>query len=121
MNSMERQAAFGREWFELNTGTLRRLAELQTEGVQKVFETNRTFAEKLPEVKDITSFMELQREYGESMWNGFSEGLKANGEVLKEAVESAGELLRGAFTAEEPKTPATTKKSAKPTTAKAAA
>ncbi|MXX28429.1 MAG: phasin family protein [Gammaproteobacteria bacterium] len=121
MNTMERQAALGREWFELNTGTLRRLAELQTEGVQKVFETNRTFAEKLPEVKDITSFMELQREYGEAMWNGFTEGMKANGEVLKEAVESAGELLRGAFATEEPKAPETTKKSAKPAAAKAAA
>ena len=121
MNTMERQAAFGREWFELNTGTLRRLAELQTQGVQKVFETNRTFAEKLPEVRDITSFMALQREYGEAMWNGFTEGMKANGEVLKEAVDSAGELLRGAFAAEEPKAPKTNKKSAKPAAASAAA
>lgn len=121
MNTLEKQAALGREWFELNTGTLRRLAELQTEGVQKVFETNRSFAEKLPEVKDITSFMELQREYGEAMWSGFTEGMKANGEVLKEAVESAGELLRGAFATEGPKAPKTTKKSAKPAAASAAA
>ena len=121
MNTLEKQAALGREWFELNTGTLRRLAELQTEGVQKVFETNRSFAEKLPEVKDITSFMELQREYGEAMWSGFTEGMKANGEVLKEAVESASELLRGAFATEESKAPKTTKKSAKPAAANAAA
>ena len=121
MNTMERQAALGREWLELNTGTVRRLAELQTQGVQKVFETNRTFAEKLPEIRDITSFMELQREYGETMWKGFTEGMKANGEVLKEAVESAGELLRGAFAAEEPKAPKTAKKSAKPAAASAAA
>ena len=121
MNTMERQAAFGRDWFELNTGTLRRLAELQTEGVQKVFETNRTFAEKLPEVRDITAFMELQREYGEAMWNGFTEGVKENGKVLREAVESAGELVRGAFTTEESKAPQNTKKSVKPAAAKAAA
>ncbi len=121
MNAMERQAAFGRDWFELNTGTWRRLAELQTEGVQKVFETNRTFAEKLPEIRDVTAFMELQREYGEAMWNGFTEGMKANGEVLREAVESAGELLRGVFATEEAKAPETAKKSAKPAAAKAAA
>ena len=121
MNTMEKQAAFGREWLELNMGTLRRLAEVQTVRVQNVFETNRTFAQKLPEVKDVTSFMNLQREYGEAMWTELAEGMKANGEVLRDALEGVGALLRDAFAVEEPKAPKAAKKSAKPAAASAAA
>ena len=121
MTTLEKQAALGRELFDLNTGTLRRLAELQTNGVRQYFETNRAFAEKLPGIKDVSTFMELQREYGEAVWKGFTEGLKANGEVLQEAAESAGELLRSTFVADEPKAPKAAKKTSKPAAASAAA
>lgn len=105
MITLEKQAALGRELFDLNASTLRRLVALQADGVHNYFEINRTYAEKLPEIKDVSSFMELQREYGEVVWKGFAEGLKANGEVLREAAESAGEALRGAFAADEPQAP----------------
>ena len=118
MTTLEKQAALGRELFDLNTGTLRRLAELQTNGVRQYFETNKAFAEKLPGIKDVSTFMELQREYGEAVWKGFTEGLKANGEVLQEAAESAGELLRSTFVADEPKA---AEKTSEPAAASAAA
>lgn len=105
MIRLEKQAALGRELFDLNIGTLRRLAELQADGVRKYFQTNQTYAERLPEIRDIPSFMELQREYGEAVWKGFAEGLKANGEVLLEAAGSAGEALRCAFADDEPTAP----------------
>ncbi len=112
MSLVEKQAALGRDLFELNTSTLRRLAELQVEGVRKYFDTNRAFAEKLPEAKDIQSFMTLQRDYGQAVWSGFAEGMKSNGEVLREAVESTGKLLRNAFSGEQPPAPKETSKSA---------
>ena len=121
MSTLERQIALGRELFELNAGTLLRLVELQTHGVRRYFETNKAFAEKLPEIKDVSSFVALQREYGEALWKGFAENLRANGEVLGEAVGSAGELMRGAFAAEEPNAPQAAGKSAKPAAADAAA
>ena len=121
MTTLEKQAALGRELFDLNTGTLRRLAELQTNGVRQYFETNKAFAEKLPGIKDVSTFMELQREYGEAVWKGFTEGLKANGEVLQEAAESAGELLRSTFVADEPKAPKAAEKTSKPPAAASAA
>lgn len=121
MSLIEKQAALGRDLFELNTGALRRLAELQAEGVRKYFDTNRAFAEKLPEAKDIQSFMALQRDYGQAVWAGFAEGLKSNGEVLREAVEGAGKLLRNAFTGEEAPAPSASKETGKSASAAAAA
>ncbi len=45
MSVLERQVNLGRELFEINTGTVRRLVELQTESFQKYFETNQEFAQ----------------------------------------------------------------------------
>lgn len=121
MNTFEKQTALGRELFELNAGTLRRLVALQADGVRRYFETNRTFAEKLPSIKDVPSFVALQCEYGEAVWKGFTKNLRANGEVLREAAESAGELMRGACAAEEPKAPQAAQKSDTPAAPSAAA
>ena len=114
MSVMERQANLGRELFEINTGTVRRLVELQTEGVRKYFEMNQEFAGKLPEIKDVSSFVELQRDYGQAVWEGFQDNLKAGGEVVREAVENAGSLVRGSFSPE-------TEEEIKPVAEKAAA
>jgi len=101
MSIIEKQVQLGRELFEINAATMRRLFELQSEGVKRYFETNQEFAAKLPEVKDMTSFVELQREYGETVWSNTQENLQSSGEVVREAVENAGAAMRTAFTAEE--------------------
>ena len=101
MSMIEKQVQLGRELFEINAATVRRLFELQTEGVKQYFETNQEFAAKLPEVKDVASFVELQREYGETLWSNTQERMQSGGEVVREAVEHAGAAMRSAFTTEE--------------------
>ena len=118
MSVLERQVNLGRELFEINTGTVRRLVELQTESIQKYFETNQEFASKLPEIKDVSSFVELQRDYGQAVWEGIQDSWKARGEVVREAVENAGSLVRDSFSTE---TEEATAPKAKPAAEKAAA
>ena len=101
MSVFEKQAQLGRDLFEINASTVRRLVELQAEGVKQYFETNQTFATKLSEVRDVTSFFELQREYGETLWGSSQEGVRAGGEIVREAVESAGEIVRTSFGTQE--------------------
>ena len=103
MSIIDRQMKLGRELVELNLQTTRRLFEVQTSGVRQYFETNEEFAKRLPEVRDVASFMELQREYGQTLWNDAQHSLRENGSVLREAVEHTGKALRTAFrgTAEE--------------------
>ena len=86
MSIIERQTALGRSIVEINTNTLRELVTLQRENFEKYFSTNRSFGEKLPEVKDVSSFVSLQREYGETLWSN-----------VREAVETQNGIFRGAF------------------------
>lgn len=98
MSIIDRQMQLGRDLFELNTTTARRLFEVQTNGMRQYFETNEEFAKRLPEVRDISSFVELQREYGQTLWSDVQSNLRENGSVLREAVEHTGKAIRTAFT-----------------------
>ena len=97
MSVIENQMKLGRELFEINTHVARRMTEIAGEGIKQYFETNQEFAKRLSEVRDVSTFMDLQREYGQTLYNGVTERLQTRGEVLKEAVERGGEALRGAF------------------------
>jgi hypothetical protein len=99
-NPFEKQVQLGRELFELNTDTMRKIAQLSADNFKKYMELNQDYAQKLPEVRDISTFVELQREYGQNVWEGVREDLTARGEIVREAVEQTGGLIRGAFDAQ---------------------
>ncbi len=100
MSVIDNQMKLGRELFEINTHVMRRMAEITGEGVKQYFETNQDFAKRLTEIRDVSTFVELQREYGQTLYNGMTERLQTRGEVLKEAVERGGEAMRTAFSSE---------------------
>ena len=99
-NIIERQADFGRTLFEINQNTLQELAQSTQANFKKYFEMNSEFGKKLPEVKDVTSFVELQREYGETLWGNVREATQTQSEILKSAVEETGEAVRKVFATE---------------------
>ena len=101
MNPIEKQAQLGRELFELNTEAVRKIVELSTENFRKYMELNQDYAQKLPEIRDISAFVELQRDYGQTLWEGVQEDLSARGTIVREAVEQTGGLIRSAFSSEE--------------------
>lgn len=101
MSVLENQFKLGRELFEINTHVARRMTEIAGEGIKQYLETNQEFAKKLTEVRDVSSFVELQREYGQTLYSGVSERLQTRGEVVKEAIERSGEVFRGAFNTDE--------------------
>ncbi|MEM7001906.1 MAG: phasin family protein [Pseudomonadota bacterium] len=101
MNPIERQMKLARELMELNTEWFRKIAEYDVQNVQKYVEMNQEFAQKLPEVRDIQSFADLQREYGETLWTNTQEVMKARGEMVREAFEANGDAWRTAFSNEE--------------------
>lgn len=97
MNALEKSAQVGRELFELNAQTVRKMTELSAENFKKYVELNQDYFQKLPEVRALGSFVELQREYNETLWKGVQDDFKARGSILREAVEETGSVLRGAF------------------------
>ena len=112
MNPFERQMQLGRELMELNAQWFQKIAEFDTANFQKYVEYNQEMASRLPEVRDVQSFTELQREYGETLWNGAQEAMQARSDMLREATTAAGEVVKGAFTVEE-EAPAPKKTAAK--------
>lgn len=106
MSFIQRQIQLGRELFEINTSTVRRIVEQDMENVRKFFELNSDFAKKIPEVREVSAIVELQREYGESVWEGVKEAAQHRGELLRESVQHAGSAMRGAWNGEEASTEA---------------
>ena len=97
MTILQKQADLGRTIFEINQNTVQELTRLGQENIKGYFELNSNFSKKLPEVSDITSFVELQREYSETLWNGVKEATRVQADVVKSAVEETGEAVRNVF------------------------
>lgn len=100
MNFLQKQAELGRTLFEINVNAAQELMKQQQEGVQKYFELNSDFGGKLPTVDSLTTFVELQRAYGEAVWNNVRESGQSQVAIVRSAVEEAGEAVRSTFTAE---------------------
>ena len=122
MNPIEQQMKLARELMELNAQWFRKLAEFDSKNFNSYVQFNQDFAGKLPEVNDVQSFVELQREYGEQLWSNTQKALTTRGEMLRDAFEAHNEAIRKAFTPEsEVQAEATTEdKKAAPAKAKAA-
>lgn len=100
MNIVQKQVEMGRALFEINQNTFQELARAQQDNVKKYFELNSDFSKRLPEVKDVSTFVELQREYNETLWTGIKDTTRGQVEVIKTAAEESGQAVRKAFTVE---------------------
>ncbi len=96
-NGFENAGKLGRQLFELNNDTMAKFVELSADNFKKYLELNQNYVAKLPEVSDVSSFVELQREYGQNLWEGVQADVRARGELVREAVEQTGSLVRGTF------------------------
>ena len=92
---------------------MRKIVEFDQQNFQKYVEVNQSFAQRLPEVRDIQSFVDLQREYGETVWSNTTEALQARGEMVREAAEANGEVLKSAFSSAQAEAKAPAKKAEK--------
>ncbi|MCB1644047.1 MAG: phasin family protein [Pseudomonadales bacterium] len=122
MNIIERQTELGKSLYEINTQTLKEFANLQKANIEKYIELNKAFGEKLPEVKDLTAFFELQKEYGETLATNVKESFKSQSDLFKSAFEETQEAVKIAFApeaeaSEKPKTKSKAKAKAKKTPA----
>ena len=100
-DGLQKGAQLGRELFDLNNSTMIKIAELSTENFKKYLELNQSYVTKLPEVRDMSAFVELQRDYGQNLWEGIQADVRARGEIVRDAVTETGSLVRGVFSAED--------------------
>ena len=100
MNILQKQADFGRTIFEINQNAIQESFQTQQANWQKYFDLNSTFGQRLPEVTDMGTFVELQREYGSTLWENTKEATQTQTEILKSAMTEAGEAVRKVFNTE---------------------
>ena len=113
MNIIEKQAELGRSLYEINTSVMSEIAELSRKNIEQYFEVNRSFGEKLPEIREISDFLNLQREYGETLWNNAREAMESQNAILQGAFTDTREALTSAFSTEETEVKAEAKPKAK--------
>ena len=115
MNMMEKQAELGKSLYEINTHIMSEMAELSRKNIEQYFEVNRSFGEKMTEIREVSDFMNMQREYGETLWNNAREAMESQNALLQTAFNDTRDALQTAFTmeaAEEAKPKAKAKKTA---------
>ena len=110
MNMIEKQAELGKSLYEINSSVLSEIAELSRKNIEQYFEVNRSFGEKLPEIREVGSFLSLQREYGETLWNNAKEAMESQNAILQGAFTETRSLVQSAFTTEADEAPKKTKK-----------
>ena len=110
MNMIEKQAELGKSLYEINSSVLSEFAELSRKNIEQYFEVNRSFGEKLPEVREVSSFLSLQREYGETLWNNAREAMESQNAIFQGAFTETRDLVQSAFTTEPDEAPVKVKK-----------
>ncbi|MDA7771421.1 phasin family protein [Pseudomonadales bacterium] len=101
MNVIEKQTELTNSLFNINSGALKEFTSQQKANVEKYIETNKSFGERLPEVRDISGFLTLQREYGESLWANAKSALETQNELVKTTFEETRDAFKLAMTTDE--------------------
>ena len=100
MNMIEKQTELGKSLYEINTSTVSEIAAMSRKNIEQYFAVNRAFGEKLPEVREVSTFMNLQREYSETLWNNAREAVEAQTAVFQGAFAETREAFKAAYTQE---------------------
>lgn len=83
------------ELASLNLNTFQQLAEKQSALYSSLVSEGMAYAEKATQQKDVTSFVEAQKAYFETLQTSVTDAAKDSYSVLTEAQQKAGELLKG--------------------------
>lgn len=105
MNIIEKQTELGKSLYEINTSTMKEYFNLQRESFEKYVEMNREFGAKLPEIKDLSSAMELQKAYNETLWAHTKSNFEAQKDLLTGAFGNTRDALKVAYTFETEEAP----------------
>lgn len=100
MNIIEKQTELGKSLYEINTSTMKEYVNLQRSNLETFVEVNREFGSRLTDIKDVSSALNMQREYNETLWNHAKSSIEAQSELFKGAFSETQEVLKTAFTPE---------------------
>ena len=101
MSIIERQTTLSKSLYEINTNTVKEWVSLQRGNVEQYIETNKDFGSRISEIKDVTSLVNLQREYGQTLWTNAKGAVEAQNEIVKGAFSHSRDAIKTAFIKDE--------------------
>lgn len=101
MSIIERQTTLSKSLYEINTNTVKEWVSLQRGNVEQYIETNKDFGSRISEIKDVTSLVNLQREYGQTLWTNAKGAVEAQNEIVKGAFAHSRDAIKTAFIKDE--------------------
>ena len=100
MSILKRQTTLGKSLYEINTNIVKELVSLQRDNVQQYFSVNKDFGSRISEIKDVTSLVNFQKEYNQTLWNNAKGAIDAQNEIVKGAFVETRDAVKLAFVAE---------------------
>lgn len=119
MSILKRQTVLGKSLYEINTNTVKELVNLQKDNVQNYFSVNKDFGARISEIKDVTSFVNFQKEYNQTLWNNAKGAVEAQNEIVKDAFSDTRNAVKLAFVQETEATETATETTSEETAEKA--
>ena len=97
MSIIEKQTGLSKSLYQINAQILSEWVELQRGNIEQFIEMNRTFGQRLPEARELGSLVNLQREYGETLWNNTKEAMTSQNAIIQSAFTQTRDAFKTAF------------------------
>jgi hypothetical protein len=97
MNPIERGQSFVKELNELNVNAFTKYFDIQREALEQYVDANRNRFAALREAKDVSGFVDAQREYYAALQKNVTAAIEKQVELARTNFEATGKLVRGLF------------------------
>lgn len=99
MELLQRPANVARQLIEINFNTMGELLKLTSSGLQQYMDLNSKYLQRMSSPDGLQNVVDVQREYGQSLFDGIRGDLQERGELLRSAFEQSSGVLRDSWSA----------------------
>lgn len=99
MEVLQRPANVARQLIEINFNTMGELLKLTSTGVQQYLDLNAQYVQRMTSPEGLKNVMDVQRDYGKSLYDGIRGDLQGRGELLRSAFKQTSGVLSESWSA----------------------
>lgn len=99
MEVLQRPANVARQLIEINFNTMGELLKLTSTGVQQYMDLNAQYVQRMTSPDGLKNVMDVQRDYGKSLYDGIRGDLQGRGELLRSAIKKTTGVLSESWSA----------------------
>ena len=116
MMELEKSLKLGKDLYDLNSGTINKLFTIDAESIDTFMDVNKSFGDRMPNIKGFSEFVEMQQDYGKALWDESQSVMSAKSEIVQDAMEQAKTLMADFYPPSAPTVKKAVKKTGSATT-----